>query len=268
VFLWVGLLTLGRVLGAFANLGWAWNVRPPSSTNASAAERFFNCSMEMVESSLIFIYGITNVFMEHLGNRDGKWSHKDLQHVSIAFMYIGGGLGGLLFESHTVRRFLAPIRSRPIHLDQAVPTVTPASTEPKQYSFSYNPFPAFTIFWTGILMSQHRQATELSTMIHMQWGYLLAIGAILRILTYTIFYLSPPVSHSPSRPLTEILVAFCLMAGGAIFMASNEETVGAMIYWGLDAMFIMNITVGVTALVICWTIILLALKGWASRRAP
>ncbi|KAK9481361.1 hypothetical protein V1514DRAFT_323618 [Lipomyces japonicus] len=266
VFLWFGVLTFARVLGAFANLGWAWNIRPQvPSSSLSWGARFFDCNMEMVESGLIFFYGITNVFMEHMANPGGEWSHKDLQHASIAFMFIGGGLGGLLFESNAVRGLLnAPVAglaarssaNKHNHVDQA----------PVQYGFSFNPFPGFTVFWTGILMSQHHQATELSTTIHMQWGYLLAIGALLRLLTYTIMYVSPPTSVLPSRPLSEVLVGFCLIAGGIVFVASEDEAVGAMLYYNIDAMFTMNLTVGFTALFMSWITILMAFKGWAFRR--
>ncbi|KAK9245151.1 hypothetical protein V1506DRAFT_539311 [Lipomyces tetrasporus] len=273
VFVWMGILTFGRVLGAFANLGWAWNLRPPvPRARQSLGARFFQCSMEMIESGLIFFYGVTNIFMEHLGNQDGKWSHKDLQHASIAFMFIGGGLCGLLFESTTIRRLLnaqvpmPAIRRKSAAGQQQSTTVDPRASQPVQYGFSYNPFPLFTIFWTGILMSQHHQATELSTKIHMQWGYLFAIAAVFRGITYIIMYISPPKSYHPSRPMTEVLVSFCLIAGGAVFMSSNQETVDSLLYYGVDGMFTMNLTVGSTALFMSWLMVLMALKGWASQR--
>ncbi|KAK9458292.1 hypothetical protein V1511DRAFT_454244 [Dipodascopsis uninucleata] len=258
VFLWMGVLTFGRVLGSFANYGWAWNIRPKPvpGVRQSFTEKFFRCSMEMIESSLIFFYGTTNVFLEHLGSKDGSWSHKDLQHASIAFMYIGGGLAGILFESSTVRSLLAANRA----VDNS------NSRIPRQYKFSYNPFPAFTIFWTGILMSQHHQTLEMSTKIHMQWGYMLSFGAIIRLITYFMLYVSPPTSTIPSRPMTEVLVSFCLLAGGAVFMISHDETVESMLYWGLDGMFSLNLTVGFTALAMSWITVLLSIKGWAYRR--
>ncbi|KAK9234449.1 hypothetical protein V1525DRAFT_413064 [Lipomyces kononenkoae] len=275
VFVWVGILTFGRVLGAWANLGWAWNLRPPvPRARQSLGARFFQCSMEMVESGLIFFYGITNVFLEHLGSQDGKWTHKDLQHASIAFMFIGGGLCGILFESTTIRSLfnaqvpLPSTRQKPSagQPQEQATNADARAAEPAQYGFSYNPFPLFTIFWTGILMSQHHQATELSTKIHMQWGYLLATGAVFRGITYIVMYLSPPRSYHPARPMTEVLVSFCLIAGGAVFMSSHGETVDAILYYGLDGMFIMNVTVGCTALFMSWLMVLMALKGWASKR--
>ena len=91
IFFWYGLFTLGRVMGVFADLGWAWNVKPiiqrRSRWTSSAP------SAEFVESFLIFLYGSTNVFLERLGDRDpGPWSSTDLEHVSISIMFFGGGL--------------------------------------------------------------------------------------------------------------------------------------------------------------------------------
>ena len=55
-------------------------------------------TMEMIESSLILFYGSTNIFLEHLANAGGEWSPKDLQHASIAFIFIGCGLCGVITE--------------------------------------------------------------------------------------------------------------------------------------------------------------------------
>jgi hypothetical protein len=92
--------------------------------------------------------------------------------------------------------------------------------EPKSYRFSMNPLPALVVLLLGSMMSSHHQDSMVSTMIHKQWGNLLAGAAFARTATYIIFYLSPPTSKLPGRPPTEIITAFCLMAGGLIFMAS------------------------------------------------
>ena len=81
IFFWYGLFTLGRYFGAFADLGWAWNISSRKGTTA-----------EFVESFLIFFYGSTNVFLEHLGSSGKEWSAGDLEHVSISVMFFGGGL--------------------------------------------------------------------------------------------------------------------------------------------------------------------------------
>ena len=95
---------------------------------------------------------------------------------------------------------------------------------PKSYEFSMNPLPALIVLLLGFMMSSHHQASMVSTMIHAQWGALLIGAALARAVTYVIFYLSPPASFLPSRPPSELITAFCLMAGGFMFMASVSQT--------------------------------------------
>lgn len=77
-------------MGCFVEFGWAWNIKPPvgvaSSRNAAMP------SAEFIESFVIFLYGSTNVFLEHLAAWGGAWSPSDLEHVSISIMFFGGGL--------------------------------------------------------------------------------------------------------------------------------------------------------------------------------
>lgn len=49
-------------------------------------------SAEFIESFVIFLYGSTNVFLEHLAAWGDAWSPSDLEHVSISIMFFGGGL--------------------------------------------------------------------------------------------------------------------------------------------------------------------------------
>jgi hypothetical protein len=77
-------------MGSFAGMGWAWNLKP-------ATERPFNgqsrsITMEGLESFLIFLYGISNVFLEHLSGWGEAWTVQDLEHVAISVLFIGGGL--------------------------------------------------------------------------------------------------------------------------------------------------------------------------------
>lgn len=137
---------------------------------------------------------------------------------------------------------------------------------PKTYPFSMNPFPALIILLLGLMMSSHHQASEISTMVHKQWGTLLVGFAIVRSLTYLLTYISPPSSYLPSRPPTEVVAAFCLISGGVIFMASNKDTVGAMEKYELNAMFAFTVTMGFTAFLLAWTITMLAVKGLAVRK--
>ena len=90
VFFWYGLLTLGRVMGCFAELGWAWNVKPSAFIVGPRAAS--SPSAEFAESFLIFFYGLTNVWLEHLGGWGKAWTAQDFEHVSIAIMFFGGGL--------------------------------------------------------------------------------------------------------------------------------------------------------------------------------
>ncbi|KAA8913915.1 hypothetical protein FN846DRAFT_897061 [Sphaerosporella brunnea] len=232
IFLLYGVFSLGRWLGAFSELGWAWNTAPGGS-------RAPTC--ETVESGLIFVYGCANVFLEHLAGWGGEWSHGDLQHVSIAFMFLGGGLLGLLVESRRIRELL--------------------NAQPG----AGNPLPALVIFLLGILMSSHHQHSKLSTKIHTQWGSLLAGAAVLRMATYLLFF-GREKSREPARPPTEALAAFCLVAGGAVFMVSNKDTVAYLERIGVDAMFSLTVTIGLTALLCAWATVVVAVGAWARKR--
>lgn len=64
----------------------AWNIRPKSTS-----KRWIPTA-EFAESFLIFFYGGTNIFLEHLGNSGGEWSSEDLEHLSLTVLFLGGGL--------------------------------------------------------------------------------------------------------------------------------------------------------------------------------
>ena len=93
IFFGYGLLTLGRWMGAFADFGWAWNVKPPKEI--VGRRRAAIPSAEFVESFVIWLYGCTNVFLEHLAAWGDAWTAQDLEHVSISVMFFGGGLVSL-----------------------------------------------------------------------------------------------------------------------------------------------------------------------------
>ena len=78
-------------MGCFAEFGWAWNIKPSRSEVGWKASI---PSAEFTESLVIFLYGCTNVFLEHLGGWGGAWNAGDLEHVSISVMFFGGGLVG------------------------------------------------------------------------------------------------------------------------------------------------------------------------------
>ena len=134
----------------------------------------------------------------------------------------------MLIESKKIRDLLnTTIQSAPAtqsHLSDD-PERYGLLEKPKSYAFSMNPIPALVVLLVGIMMSSHHQESMVSTMIHKQWGTLLVAASFARALTYVIFYLAPPTSVLPSRPPSELITAFCLMAGGFIFMASVSLSV-------------------------------------------
>lgn len=133
--------------------------------------------METVECLVIFLYGITNVFLEHLSAWGEAWVSQDLEHVAISLLFIGGGLVGdhgeltigriltnlqcgLMVESKALRRLI-----------KAYPEALPHDGEfskrpPPQPGVSMNPIPAMIIFLLGMILGgQHQMSTE-STMMH------------------------------------------------------------------------------------------------------
>jgi hypothetical protein len=90
IFFLYGLLTLGRWMGAFADFGWAWNVKPPKEV--VGRRRAALPTAEFTESFVMWLYGVTNVFLEHLAAWGDEWTAQDLEHVSISIMFFGGGL--------------------------------------------------------------------------------------------------------------------------------------------------------------------------------
>ncbi|TWU78071.1 hypothetical protein ED733_006959 [Metarhizium rileyi] len=259
VFFWLGLLTLGRWTGSFADIGWAWNLSP-----VNLQEKPWCPSAEFTESALIFIYGCTNIFLEHLGSWGGDWSSQDLQHLAITVLFLGGGLCGMLIESAAVRSLLNTTASDTAPEDTSAEAMK-RWNPPETYQLSLNPIPALVILLLGIMMSSHHQETPMSTMVHRQWGNMLLGASSARVLTYLLLFLRPPKSVFPSRPPTELLASFCLITGGIIFMASSSDTIDGMIHYNLDVMFMYTITMGLAGFLMAWEILVLAIKGWAMR---
>jgi hypothetical protein len=137
--------------------------------------------------------------------------------------------------------------------------------QPRQYRFSMNLMPSVVILLLGKMMSSHHQDSMLSAMIHGQWGSMFMGVAFARCLTYITMYIAPPTSFLPARPPTEIITSFCLVAGGLTFIISNKDTVAALESYGLDAMFTFTVTMGLTALLMAWITVVIAIKGWAFR---
>ncbi|KAI5957964.1 hypothetical protein KGF57_002772 [Candida theae] len=288
VFFSYGILTLARYCGAFTTKGWAWNHKFVTSRMGNTHNfwtRFQNkglWTMEMIESSLILFYGSTNIFLEHLSNAGQEWSAKDLQHVSIAFIFIGCGLCGVITEMKLQEwRFeqaLADFRKLSSNghseseQETAAAMIDAQDVVKASPGYSPNPFPIITIYWTGVLMSQHKQASQLSTDIHVQWGNMFVIGCAFRFFTYILFLLhasKPKDLTKPSRPITELVVAFGLLCGGLIFMESTDPVVLSFEYYGFTGMFTLNLSLGFTTLFMSWVMVLFAVKDWLkSKVAP
>ncbi|KAK6205555.1 uncharacterized protein RJT21DRAFT_4896 [Scheffersomyces amazonensis] len=290
VFFSYGVLSLARYSGAFQSKGWAWNHK--FINESSVVSSYWNkiqgrglCTMEMIESGLILFYGSTNIFLEHLSDAGQEWSPKDLQHVSIAFIYIGAGLCGVItefklatwryeksienlqnFERYTsIDNQIQSNVSKPGKKSKSILSKVSSRIMKASPGFSPNPFPVVTIYWTGILMSSHQQASSLSTEIHVQWGQLFLMGCIFRFLTYILVLLTPPSTKSltkPSRPITELVVSFSLLCGGLVFMESTDPVVLSFEYYGFTSMFTLNLSLGFIMLFMSWEMSLFAFKDW------
>lgn len=278
IFFWYGLLTLGRWMGAFAEFGWAWNVRPNHTIGSKWKSRV--PSAEFTESFVIWLYGASNIFLEHLNNWGGKWSPQDFEHVSITILFFGGGLFGMMIESRALRN-LTSVPALP-HKSMGEDSETDISgfklvTENSAHAnrrrnqsstrtLSLNPMPALTIMFLGMMMSGHHQESMVSTMMHAQWGMLFTGFAMARAATYLMLYIKPPTSQYPSRPPSELVAAFCLTAGGIMFMNSARDSVTAVEDNGLDAMTIFTLTIGLTGVVLAWELVCYTVKGWAVKK--
>ncbi|PSS07090.1 hypothetical protein M430DRAFT_148238 [Amorphotheca resinae ATCC 22711] len=255
IFVGFGIITLGRWIGCFAEFGWAWNLKP-----SNLAKRTASISMETVECFVIFLYGITNVFLEHLSAWGGAWVPQDLEHVAISLLFIGGGLCGLMVESKALRRLV-----------KAYPEALPHDGEfskhlQPQPGISINPIPAMIIFLLGMILGGHHQMSTESTMMHKQFGNLLVSASAARCCSYLLLQISPPTSMYPSRPPSELVCSFCFICGGFMLMASNRDTVQSMIDNGVNTMVVTTVAMGITATLMAWVIFLLMVKGWAEKR--
>lgn len=267
IFFWYGILTLGRWMGAFADYGWAWNIKPRRCSNFAARLP----SAEFMESFVIWLYGSTNVFLEHLNAWGKPWHMEDFQHISITIMFFGGGLLGMLVESERFRTLFNT--SVALQEEETLTFKTEMEkadeqrfAKPKSYRHSLNPMPALVIMLLGKLMGGHHQASAVSTMMHAQWGNLFLVFGLARAATYALLYISPPTSYFPSRPPTELVASFCLVSGGMIFMGSATDTVRTIEQNGLDAMFLFTVAMGFSALIMAWAAVVFAIKGWIMRR--
>ncbi|KAF8459502.1 hypothetical protein BGX38DRAFT_1149149 [Terfezia claveryi] len=266
IFFWYGALTFGRFLGAFGEYGWAWNIRPLS--NSELAKRVPSC--EMLESSLILFYGTIDVFLEHLAAWGHAWTHMDLEHEAIAILFFGGGLCGVLLESKVVRDLLyrSPQDDEGhSHYVQPLHELFTGHRTPRETKVTYNILPALVLFLLGKSMTWHHQSSSLSVALHTQWGQLLSYAGVARVATYILLYISPPRSTAPSRPPTEVVASFCLMAGGLIFMLSNKDSIAGFEKYEYEGPFIFTLISALTAFLMGWITVFMAIKGRGMCRA-
>lgn len=275
VFFVYGLVTLARYLGAFSNKGWAWNHKfiRRVKLRSDRYQPEGTVTMEFVELFLISFYGCTNVFLEHLAGAGGAWTAKDLQHASIAFIYIGCGFGGLICECKLSewRKQRAVCDAREFGIanpEQAAIADLDGQSVKAAPGFSPNPFPIMTIFWTGVLMLKHAQASTLLTEIHTLWGNLFMYGTFFRATLYILMMLQSKTTElvKPSRPFTELVSAFCLLLGGLIFMELTDPIILAFEWHGWTTMFILNVSLGVVTLLMAWEMAVFAFKDWLVSR--
>ncbi|RIA86830.1 hypothetical protein C1645_740552 [Glomus cerebriforme] len=151
IFFWFGLIAFVRYLGFFEDFGWEWNLLPISSFDKKNHKG--NVSFSLLESIIIFLYGITNTFLEHNG-KDKSWNHRDMQHASLAFMWWWAGLLGILLENKRLRKFL---------FSKSTISIS-------------NPIPSIIFIITAISISSHHQMTEFSLSIHKQFGGFLLLA--------------------------------------------------------------------------------------------
>jgi hypothetical protein len=178
----------------------------------------------------------------------------------------------MLIESKRVRELLNTTLalSKPQDLGQDASNThsTPENSswqEPLGATTPMNPIPALTILLLGLIMSAHTQHSVLAATIHTYWGSLFAFAAAGRIGTYVLHYLHPPTSYLPSRPPTELLAGFCLIAGGFLFMISPRDITDVIEGSGGDAMVAFTVDMGLTAVVSAGVVASMAVKGWAMR---
>lgn len=224
-----GVFTFCRYLGAFAQYGWAWNRVRTQGHSKNRCSSY--PSAEMVDSFLVFAYGITNTWMERFGAKPGDpYTTRQIQHISIPVLWWFGGLISMALESQSVRRLIAIGTSS---LDSAESLDSARDHEQRvsepatqTYAGSFNPLPTLILGITGSAMAAHTQTYLFAVHMHMLWGNLFLAFAVLRCLTYMFLWLKPPTTEPgvlPSRPPTEALASLFLACGGLALMASTEQ---------------------------------------------
>lgn len=176
-----------------------------------------NMSQEMLDSTVIFLWGCVNALTEHQG---GPWTHKDLQHTLMGVVWVFGGAAGMWISRKGKRSVV----------------------------------PAVVIAITGWAMSGHAQALMISTMIHALFGYTLIAAGVTRIIEVCFLLEDHPTGHGadvtdasatrtaptsgghwyPIRAF-QYLPIWLLFASGALFMSATDEELRWADNQGVDA---------------------------------
>ncbi|WVR05371.1 hypothetical protein IAU60_002385 [Kwoniella sp. DSM 27419] len=142
-------------------------------------------SQEMLDSSVIMVWGIINTFTEHHG---GPWSHKDMQHTMLGVLWWAGGMLGIFLSRNGKRSFV----------------------------------PAVIIIMTGWGMSAHEQALMISSKIHALFGYALIAAGSLRLVEVC-FVLNDKPTPAGTVRIFQHLPPYLLTLGGTLFMSATDE---------------------------------------------
>lgn len=176
-------------------------------------------SQEMLDSTVIFLWGCVNALTEHQG---GPWTHKDLQHTLMGVLWVFGGAAGMWISRKGKRSVI----------------------------------PAVVIILTGWAMSGHAQKLMISTMVHALFGYTLMAAGIARIVEVCFLLEDRPTGHveegqdtratradpahsteGPWFPIRafQYLPIWLLFASGALFMSATDEELRWADNQGVDA---------------------------------
>ncbi|WVW82859.1 hypothetical protein I302_104871 [Kwoniella bestiolae CBS 10118] len=142
-------------------------------------------SQEMLDSSVIMVWGIINTFTEHHG---GPWTHKDMQHTMMGVLWWAGGMLGIWLSRNGKRSFV----------------------------------PAVIIIMTGWGMSAHEQALMISSKIHGLFGYALIAAGTLRLIEVCFVLNDKPTPPGTVR-IFQHLPPYLLTLGGTLFMSATDE---------------------------------------------
>ncbi|WWC89779.1 uncharacterized protein L201_004705 [Kwoniella dendrophila CBS 6074] len=153
-------------------------------------------SQEMLDSSVIMVWGIINTFTEHHG---GPWTHKDMQHTMMGVLWWAGGMLGIFLSRNGKRSFV----------------------------------PAVIIIMTGWGMSAHEQALMISSKIHGLFGYALIAAGTLRLVEVCFVLNDKPTPPGTVR-IFQHLPPYLLTLGGTLFMSATDEELRNADGMGID----------------------------------